>query len=193
MISTATARAFLGSPASDDTLVAAIIERATATLQRDLGFYLGTPASRTEIFSGSRLGLPPLVEIVVTDDVNEPTDLAPITLHYLDDDWDWIAIATNLWRREDRRFFHKTGFPCGSRNIRVSYRSGWEVDAGPGELRDLVLRMVSIRYADASHEGEAHGVQSETLSDYSYTLKDGSTLATDWRDAVSRYGRRLPV
>lgn len=189
MISTAVAMAFLNAPAGDEALVSGIVERATATLQRDLGFYIGPVAAREAIRDGSRYGLPPVCEIILVDDVLDPTDAHPITVAYLTADWEWQTIAANLWRRDGRRFYHRSGFPCGERAIRFRYRSGWDVDTGPGELRDLVLRMAQARYTDAG----AEGVQSETLSDYSYTLKDGSTLAEDWAGVVARYRRSLPV
>ena len=189
MISTSAALAFLNAPAGDADLVAGIVARATATLQRALGYYLGTPADRVAIRDGSEYGKPPVCEIILIDDVIEPTDVAPIVLAYLDSDWEWQTIATNLWRRDGRRFYHRSGFPCGKRAIRFTYRSGYEVDDGPGELIDLVLRMAQARYTDAG----AEGIQSETLSDYSYTLKDGSKLAEDWATTVAAYRRTLPV
>lgn len=190
MISTTTALAFLGAPATDSDLVAGIVERASAMLERDLGFYLGTPAAREHRADGSRYGFPLLCEIIVPDDVLEPTEEAPIVIAYLTHDWEWSTIPTTKWRRDGRRFFHRDGFPCTERRgIRISYRSGWAVDTGPAELRDVVLMLTQTRYTDA----HAQGIQSETLSDYSYTLKSGTELATAYADVVTRYRRRSPV
>lgn len=183
MIATSTALAMLGAPESDSALVAAIVERATATLQRDLGFYLGTPATRTEYLSGFG------TELTVVDDVLEPTDEEPITVAQLSSDWEWETEPTTHYRRLGRVFIHRYGWTPGSRNVRIVYRSGWAADAGPGELRDLVLRLVAMRYRDAASDG----VQSETLSDYSYTLKQDVSLAAEWAETVRRYSRRLPI
>lgn len=195
MISTATALAYLGAPASASTLVGQIIERATATLERALGFYLGVPAAREARFDGSRAGVPALREIIVVDDVLDPTDDAPIVVSYLDHDWDWVTIAANLWRRDGRRFYHRNGFPCTEpRGVRIQYRSGWDVDTGPGELRDLVLRLVQLRYVAAGDADTPGGlIQSETLSDYSYSLKDDAKLEADWNATVAAWKRHLPV
>jgi len=184
VIATATARAFLGSPEADDAKLAAIIARATATLERDLGFYLGDVAAREVILSGTGGAL-----FVIADDILDPTVEAPIVVAELNADWEWEPIATNLWRRNGRKFYHRTTWPRGVDNLRVQYRAGWAVDTGPGELRDLVLRLVALRYRDS----DGDGVQSETLSDFGYTMKDDAKLLEDWNATVKAYSRRLPI
>ena len=183
MITAAAARAFLNSPATDDPLLTAIISRATSTLERDLGYYLGTPAAREYYASGGS------ALIVVPDDVIAPTDEAPIVVATLETDQAFTTVATTDYRRIERRFIHRTTWPEGYANVRITYRAGYELDAGPGELRDLLLRLVALRYRDAGSDG----VQSETLSDYSYTLKQDTTLWAEWSDIARRYSRRLPV
>lgn len=192
MISTATALAYLGAPASASTLVAGIIERATATLQRSIGFYIGAVAARTVIRDGS--GANAVRSIILVDDVLEPTDAHPITVEALNAAWEWEAVPTTDYRRIEREFMHRCAWPCGRKNIRFSYRSGWDVDTGPGELRDLVLRLTQLRYVAAGDADTPGGlIQSETLSDYSYALKDDAKLEADWLATVAAWRRSLPV
>ena len=194
MISTATALAYLGAPSSASALVAGIVDRATATLQRALGFYIGSVDTRTAVRDGSEYGRFTLDEIILLDDVLDPTDAEPITIEYLANGWEWTAIATELWRRDGRRFYHRYGWPSGKRSIRFTYRAGWDVDTGPGELRDLVLRLTQLRYVAAGDVDTPGGlIQSETLSDYSYSLKDDAKLEADWNATVKAWSRRIPV
>jgi len=181
MISTDAAAAVLGAPAEDSTLLEGMIERATDTLERDLGFYLREPAARVVEMQG---GAP---MITLADDVLEPSEEAPIAIAYLTPAWEWETIPATQWRRDGRRFMHRVCFPPAP--IRFTYRSGWAVDTGPGHLRDLVLRLVALRYRDDGSDG----IQSETLSDYSYTLKSDKELAESWAETVRRYSRRLPI
>lgn len=183
MISAAVARLYLGSPTADDPKLTAIIERATATLERSLGFYLGAVAERQALVTARGC------LFVLADDVIEPTAETPIVVETLDADWAWETIATTYYRRSGRKFIHRTGWPEGVDAIRVTYQGGYATDGGPAELRDLVLRLVALRYRDSASDG----VQSETLSDYSYSLKDDVKLAADWADAVRAYARNLPI
>lgn len=183
MITAAAARAFLNSPATDDPLLTGIIERATITLERDLGYYLRTPAAR-EIYASGGSGL-----IVVADDVIDEAEATPINVAILNGSSEFEVVDVADYRRIGRRFIHRTTWPAGYANIRLSYYAGYALDTGPGELRDLLLRLVALRYRDAGSDG----VQSETLSDYSYTLKQDTTLWAEWSEIARRYSRRLPV
>lgn len=183
MISAAAARAFLGSPIADDALLTSIIQRATATLSRDLGMYLGDVADRVVTLTAAG------ALVVVPDDVLDPTVENPIVVAELDGNWEWQTVDAANYRREGRMFIHRTFWTCEFNGVRVSFRSGWADDAGPAELRDLVLRLVALRYRDA----QTDGVQSETLSDYSYAMKDDAKLLEDWNAAVKAYSRRIPV
>lgn len=184
MISTAVAMAELGAPAADEANVSRMIVRATAILQRDVGYYLGVPASRVVQLTAKG------DVFTLADDVLEPTDENPIVVAELDGAWEWQTVATTLYRRDGREFIHRTGWTCERNAVRVNYRSGYEVDAGPGELRDLVLRLVAIMYRAS---GETGGLESETLSDYAWAAKDDSTLMADWATTVAAFKRTLPI
>lgn len=180
MISAATALAYLGAPVTDTAIIQGIIDRATATLERALGFYLGVPADREKIITAKG------TSFLLVDEVLTPTVENPITVEYLDGDWEWQEFESGVWRRVDRKFIHKYEWPCGEDGIRVRYRSGWNVDTGPAELRDLVLRLTALRYRAS---GDTGGLESETLSDFSWTAKDDKKFEEDWTRNVAAWSR----
>lgn len=184
MISTAVAMAELGAPVADTAMVTRMIARATAILQRALGYYIGEPIARVVQLTASGN------VFTLADDVIAPTEEEPIVVAELDAAWEWQTVDPTLYRRNDREFIHRTGWTCERNAVRVQYRSGYAVDEGPGELRDLVQRLVAVMYRAS---GETGGLDSETLSDYAWKAKDDSTLMSDWESTVAALKRTLPT
>ena len=104
----------------------------------------------------------------------------------------WAPAATAAFVVDGRRVYnvHHTWHPKPPQHrralIRCTYDRGYAVDSGPAEFRGLVLDLVVLRWRARSHEG----MQSETLGDYSYTVKD-LEKAAEWPAICRRWRRGL--
>jgi hypothetical protein len=154
------------------------IDRATATLGREIGRWLGQPEPMQETFDGGR-------EVVILQ--NDPINPAAVVVETHEHDG-WRELSSDNYRLTGRVVQHAFRFPVGQVNVRVSYTSGFLPGMGPMELQDLVHELVIRRIRSA---GKEH-ITQETLGDYSYSRGDVERTRA-WRDVARRWRRRVRV
>lgn len=175
----------------DPDAVAQRILRATATLGREIGYYLGPPKVVQEFFRDNRRAVwllndpVPGSEIVVerSGGVNDP----------------WVAIDPTHYVLEGRRL--QFGAGAWGRSYRVTYTAGFdpEIDTNqpPQELAALVRQMVltSLEGGGLLEASRTGVMKSESIGDYSYDRGDVSAavvaLGDSWDSFVKRWRRLL--
>src|ERR1043166_4421379 len=132
MITLAEAKDALGIVGdAEDAAVQRMIDRATATLGRELLRYLGLPASRTEIKDVRGSGW-----FVVLDE--EPAAMPALAMATRKDAFDaWVTTDPAKYRVDGQRVYHRTWWPAGRGTVRAIYTAGFAAGAGPQELQDL--------------------------------------------------------
>jgi len=170
MIETAVLLAWLGSPSEPGVteLLEALEARAVDLVQRETGRYFGTAVARTEYLQGDDSHVLRLRE--------RPS--AVTTVHYrtqVGDDWTAIAAADDdgweLRAPEDdtlpSMLLRKAGGVWSSCvEYKVAYSFGYIAGAEPGEIRQLVMDVVALKYNERGREG----LRTESIGDYSYSI-----------------------
>ncbi len=190
-----------GNEDVDPDMVALRIQRATATLGRELGYYLGPPIPKVEYFRNdwtrSRSGYGPRVLWLE----NTPVAETLITVEHSNGANDpYVAFPVEDFVVEGRRLELATGYWWPT--IRVTYTAGYDPAAvpptAPQELAALVRAMVigSLQNDDLV-EASSSDFKSEKMGDYSYDRGDVSAAAVavlgeDWTTFVSRW-RKLRI
>lgn len=170
-----------------------VIQRATATLERELHRFLSEPASVAQILEGGSDTLYLQEEPIVGDPtptLTVETRLYPTGAWSVEDAADYVV--------EGRVLRRAWPWPPGP-NTRVTYTRGFETGEGPEELQDVVKRMVVERIAEMTASAEGTGeLKSETLGDYSYTnfsptelAKAAAASGSTWESFVRRWRRQL--
>ena len=184
MIPLAALKDYLGIGAEDtseDTALTELERNAVAFIETQTRRYFGPPELAEEILDGSGtrklwLSEPPVAEdeyewpLVTVEEVSVP-GATPTTIEQGAEDGFEVRIRDRegllvrwggkVWRR-------------GS-EYTVSYFRGYAMGSEPGDIRQLVLGLVSLR----RNQRGAEGVRSESLAggEYSYTRFSGEDLA----------------
>jgi hypothetical protein len=178
-------REALGLGSEYDTTLVRLIKEATATLGRALNRYLGEPVDRVEVKCG---GQPGNRVVFLVDEPLDPDTPDSVEVETRTDPFSaWEPVAAEDFAMNGRQVLARNHFPPGPGTVRVTYRAGYEIGAGPEELRDLVRQLVQIRWTERGATGL---MQSETLGDYSYTRGDLERL-DNWKEVVGNWRRRL--
>jgi hypothetical protein len=175
LISVAAAKLLLELEGDEyDVALQALIDRATATLARELGRYLGPPAETVETHRTARTRL-----VVLYDD---PVADSSVTLEGSDRPGDdYVAIDASEFAADGRMVRAATRFPSF---VRATYTRGFAVDGGPADLLALIEELLRIGWEVGTTNA---AMESETIGDYSYTRRDleksGSwqSVARGWR------------
>lgn len=179
MISVARVRSRLalqdGEP--QNTMLALMIEEATATVGHELGRYLGDLRAVQEIYKG-----PGCMILLREEPEAEPVPIVEIRGRPLDA---WAVVPTTDYVLEGRALRNDTGWPCCPGRVRVTYTRGYKVDAGPSDLQGLIIDLVTETWRTKGKEG----MQSETIGDYSYTLADLAARGDSWLRISNRWRR----
>lgn len=86
---------------------------------------------------------------------------------------------------------HRTGWPKGVQNIRVTYDAGYAEDEAPDDLMDLVIELVrGKRMTGALSES---GIKSETYGGYSYTKFDSADISDGGKSVIEYWRAKRPV
>lgn len=171
------------------TIDAGVLERhihaATATLGHELGRYLGEPQRQIEMHNGGRGAIQLYYDPTIPrDDDPDPPEFLVETKDGFGAAWAEAVDGTD-YEVDGRRLVHVSAWPRGMRSVRVSYTAGYELDEGPAELRDIVLRMVVDRITGDQDDG----LRSETIGDYSYTRGDVVSSMPDWPRFAKQWRR----
>lgn len=195
MIEIGDLKAWLGNPQGNgiNALLTSLEARAVDILQKELDRYFGSEKTHTEIIEGDgtrRLWL------------NEaPSSLTSIEERYRPGD-SWTAIAENDsdgW--ELRAPKSSAGVAAVHRKnghtwrfgyeYRVVYTFGYAAGSEPPDVRQAVLDLVALKFAE---RGRA-GLRSESIGDYSYTTLADSMGRRDlhsipgWSEVRRRWRR----
>ena len=177
MLPLAEVKAHLGitGDASDGQL-AALVDRATAIVERELHWYFRDPRDAVEVLDGTGeasmwLRQPPVDEGAVT--VENRTGVGDA----------WEAVDATDYEVDGRGLYAAGEWARGKRNFRVSYREGF-IDP-PGDVAQLVLDLVASVWRDKGKEG----LRSERIGDYSYTRADLEDQPR-WGNVRSNWERR---
>lgn len=170
----------------DPDLVALLIGRATATLGREVGFYLGPPMQVVDFVPGGRLRFwlhNDVQGALVLERSNGPND--PFT-----------AIPASGFVLEGRRVTVAPRY--GACDYRATYTAGYDpaaIPPPPQELAQLVRQMVLASLESAGAIDSTSPLKSETIGDYSYTRQDllaaVVAMGDDWTTFVRRWRRGL--
>jgi hypothetical protein len=169
-------RTYLGLPEDDDTEAAVLLElerNALAFVQTQARRYFGPPAPVTEYLAGTGsrslwLSDVPLEPEEPADPEDDPTPrVLVLDLNHA------AAAATPLedfdLRVADERdaalVRHGALRWSPLREYAVTYQRGYREGEEPGDIRQLVLDLVSVKFALRGSEG----LRSESMGGYSYT------------------------
>lgn len=171
----------------DPDIVELLIQRATATVGREVGYYLGPPKAVAEFYRGGVLEFylenPPAAGAIVLAGSNGVQD--PYT-----------DFATSVYVVEGRRVKIAPGYVRA--DYRVTYSVGYDPEGNPPPPQELaaIVRQMVLRTLESGGQiarGSASDLQSETIGDYSYTRGDVSAAAAalgeDWTTFVKRWRR----
>lgn len=188
MISVGAALPSLGEVGCDVVEVQRLIDAATMRLSRDLGTYVGPIRQFTDVHSGGRTGGPGHASIWLANTPLPDSAETPITVEtrYSVAD-DFVALLPGDFFIDGYTLHSPTRFPAGPATVRVSYSAGFPLDAGPAELRALVMELV--RYSAAANS--SGGKLAESLGDYSYTMGQLDEIV-GYHSTVSRWRRYAP-
>lgn len=160
----------------DDGTLADLIVRATAFVQSLTRRYFGTPADLTLWKYGKDsvhlfLPEPPTTDDEYTEpEIVEERDYpgqAEPTLLALGTDYSIRPYGTiAVLIRHDRETWRST------REYTLEYVRGYEVNTGPGDVRQLVIDLCRVKL-DARNQGD---LKSESIGGYSYTRFEAADL-----------------
>lgn len=181
MIAPADLRAWVGLDPADDTkddLLTALEAGVVAFIEQHTGHYFGPVAAHSEIVRGDggtklRLDDPPVI-----DPEADPAQAAPVvvvaerpypgadpTAFTQDDDFEVRTLSTGAagvaWLHRLAGWVWLHGY-----EYTVEYSRGYAAGEEPAEIRQLVVDLVRLRYAELSR---APGASSETMGNYSYS------------------------
>lgn len=153
-----------------DRILTRLIASATATLGRELARYLGPPEQVTVLKRGGRG-----IALLVLDDDPATGDAitAPAIRLRSGIGAVWTIPATTDYEITGAALRHAYAWPEGT--VEVTYTRGYEPDAGPAELREIVLDMVTGKYV--ASQSDALALQSESIGDYKYSNFTAADLA----------------
>jgi len=184
-------------PVTDETAVRDLIERSTATLGRELLYYLGPPLERVQLINGG-------CQAVELED--EPTADTTLAVETRDDIFSTFEVLDELdddgepnYALDGRHLVHRTFWPAGRKTVRVTYTAGFDEGTGPQHFQNLVLEMVVEGWQAAQAAAAVSaGIKSEEIGDYKYTNftaaeleAAASRLGTSWEAFVKRWKRHL--
>lgn len=173
----------------DPDAVGLLIARATATLGREIGYYLGPPKVIAEIFRNPS-------NVLWLE--NEPVAGSVVTLERSSGPSDpWTEVPITAWVLEGRRLEMAVGY--WGRAYRVTYTAGYDPEASPAppqELAALVRAMVlgTLEAGAVIEAGTVSVMKSETMGDYSYDRGDGASvvasLGESWTETIRTWRRQ---
>lgn len=103
------------------------------------------------------------------------------------DDADYELIRPDMDRLyEMPTLEHESEWPCGRKNIRVTFEAGYAVGGLPGDIEQLVLDMVSAWWFERGREG----LKKEEVDGYSYEkfmAGDGQRFTDDWKASLTKW------
>lgn len=163
---------------TDDTYDAEItelMERAQAIIERETGWYFGSPRPADEIMDGTGTRKLFLKQFPV-----DPDEVVVYERPAATDDW--VVVDEDDYEIDGRGLYVASRWLKGQRNFRATYDEGFEET--PGDIAQLFLELVNNAWKD---RGERTDLQSEKIGDYSYTRADleriasWSTVKNNWR------------
>jgi hypothetical protein len=189
MVSVERVRAAVPAAVSQETtLIADMIERATAFVQTQTGRYFGPIVTATDYLDGRGgrfLGLSQVAipnengELVLVEERAYPGGTATVVLP-----------ADYQVRNSDRlSTLVRLGGDVWTRGLEyaVTYERGYDVDGGPPDVSQLVIDLIALRLKFIGKEG----MRSETIGGYSYTrFGEGDLDSIDGAKATINAWRR---
>lgn len=173
MISLETLKAALEITDSNrDILINEMIPRALAFIETYTGRYFGETSGTEEIVPGTGTRSLWLTDLPVSED--SPADEIPSVVEHenpgdagttiLADDDNGFTLRT---KGVEARLVRKGGGVwTRGYEYAVAYTRGYEVDAGPADIEQVVIDLIGLRLNTG---GERAGLRSETIGGYSYT------------------------
>jgi hypothetical protein len=173
----------------------ALINRATATLTRELNIYLGPPTSFVEVRNGGPVGGPGSgFQFILLH--QDPIPAAGASVQTRDRPTAaWLDVAAADFALEGRKLFHASSWPAGKSNVKATYSAGFVAGAAsnPKHFEDMLLQMVAGAW-ESWQPSDVGAVKSETLGDYSYSLESlnaaAARLGGSWPSFANQWRRR---
>ena len=152
--------------ATYDAVLESLEARAVAFVENQTDRYFGPVASVTEVLTGYGGAKLWLTEIPSTNPttVVERAYLGGAEMTITDADANGFLVRTSnadAWLQRRGGSVWTDGY-----EYEVSYARGYDADAEPGDIRQLVLDLVTLKFGLAGSEG----LKSETIGGYSYTM-----------------------
>lgn len=195
MIPVADVRLSLGIGEDDDGLLEHLVEQATEVLGRELLEYLGPPEEFVDQLTvkcceGRHKVRLHRLPIAVSKVEQRRSPFLPYEEVAADD-----GSGQATWVVADRDVISRSGFYPGAEAVRVTYTSGYQIGAGPGELQAVVEALVIAKYRELKQQGtdETGALKQETLGDYTYVRFTPAELEgiAGFRDVRRRWRRML--
>lgn len=169
MITAEDLRAYVGAPASADSILESIEAGAVAFIEGQTGWRFGDPAETTLVLSGTGsatlwLSQPPsnVESVSYRDSLNSV----------------WIEIAAENYEVDGRKLFRLGDvWPKGSRNIQVVATVGFDPGDEPADIRQLVYDLVAMKWS--SHGKESIRSESASLGKLSISTSYAPILLKD--------------
>lgn len=186
MISNAQLRSIVGLEADDDSqdeILSSLERAAVAFIQNATGLHFGEVEETTIYLQGSglrRLWLPQAASGTVTVlELPDAGDAGTAVTEASDDGF--VVRGSQLVRKNGLTWNRDYEYA-------VTFPRGYEAGSEPDDIRQLVMDLVSAKYAQRGKEG----MKSETLGRYSYTFGDGDlSTIMGAKDVIGHY--RAPV
>jgi len=185
-------------PDAEEPALQNVIDRATATLGRLLGWYFGPPEDRIEVKA-----IPPAPHNGVLYLNEHPSDPPTISIRSRGSAFEtYAAVVTPdsggiVWTVDGRMIAHRDGWPIGRGTVEVTYEAGYVPGSGPKEIEAILLQMVTETW-NSMGTTELGEYKQRTLDDHSWTkwtpaeiAAAAGSLGLDWKDLVRRWSRRL--
>jgi|GEM_PF-3366622 len=186
IITAAQVKLYMGVTGSDDdTLIGDLIDRAEDAALRFTNrdaFASGAIAAEKHDGDGTEsvfvrvTPISALTSITITDDAGTETVQDSTTYRHNPNTGEIRLLGSSIGRwtgfssltgPADRRFTAPS-WPVGFQNIAIAYTGGWADGSEPDDLLQALIEMTAILYREGKRDGT---LSSETLGDYSYTIK----------------------
>lgn len=101
----------------------------------------------------------------------------------------WTVVPASDYAVRANRLVHASRWALGSDNYRVTYWLGYPPGEEPGDIRRLVIDLITRKYKLRGHEG----MKSESMGGYSYTFGDEDIDAVDGWGVIELWLNKRPV
>ena len=139
MISLAKVKSWLGvTDTSTDTLLTDLEARVATTVGNSIDLWLGTPRDVSEVLDGGQDAVwlrayPIGGAVTVSTRGNLSQAWTELTAEEFEIDRRELIIVSGQW-------------PPGRRTVKADYEEGYAVDAGPGDIAQVILELIAREY-----------------------------------------------